>query len=195
MRGRFIVIEGLDGVGKSTLVQGVTEALGAVAMDTPGADLSDVRHHVDRFVEGDPEASQLFYAMAVKVMGQRAQQATLRGQTVVMDRYWLSTAAYAEVYGSSLALAEVAQRLPAPDLTLYLTLDDAERRRRLEQRGMRAHDEKTLEPGVRSALDQAYRRLLGTPQAGEGRILDLTGLDPEGAVMAAIACLGGRLAA
>jgi dTMP kinase len=195
MRGRFIVIEGLDGVGKSTLVQGVTEALGAVAMDTPGADLSDVRHHVDRFVEGDPEASQLFYAMAVKVMGQRAQRATLRGQTVVMDRYWLTTAAYAEVYGSSLALAEVARRVPCPDLTLYLTLEDAERRRRLQVRGMRPHDERTLEPGVRSSLDRAYRRLLGTPQAGDGRILDLTGLDPHGAILAALACLDERKAA
>lgn len=195
MRGRFIVIEGLDGVGKSTLVQGLVEALGAVHMSTPGEALADVRVVVDELVEGCPEASQLFYACSVLAMGARAVRAVQAGQTVVMDRYWLTTATYARVYGSPLALEEVERCVPAPDLTLYLSLNEAERRARMEARGKNANDERTLAPDARIQLDRTYRELLGSRLAGEGRVLDLTGLDPEQAVAAALAVIEQRAAA
>lgn len=136
-RGRFITLEGGEGVGKSTLAHALSEALtaqGKTIVQTrepggsPGADAIRallVRGDADRW---DPITEALLFAAARKDHLMRTiQPALARGDWVVCDRFYDSTYAY-QVAAGGLAEAafETLQRLvdaPAPDLTLVLELD------------------------------------------------------------------------
>ena len=114
MRPRFVVVEGLDGTGKSTLARNLSEALGGELMSTPGP--IGRRFRAELLAEIRDEAARaLFYAATVRNAGAIARHRVAMGHWVVMDRYWLSTVAYAKARGASLpwdALATVNYVLP-----------------------------------------------------------------------------------
>lgn len=196
MSGRIIVVEGLDGTGKTTLSQALAKQLGAHWCTTPDGILREVRAVADLLYADDPAASELFYAAAVLHAGREAERRRRAGQDVVIDRYWLSTLAYAKAAGPALDLAEVEACLPAADFTVLVELDERERAKRLWSRGASALDKQTLDP-VRSArIRREYRRGLQRPVAGRGVVLDVTGLSAAAAVEAVLLRLaGGRAAA
>jgi dTMP kinase len=183
---RFIAVEGLDATGKSTLAAGLARALDGALLRTPGGALRSVRGAVDRALAPSPKASQLFYAAAVALAGEAIHQLLGEGTTVVVDRYWLTTLAYARVAGPSYGLEEIARDLPRPDCTLLVTLNEAERRRRLLVRGATRADRLTLLPGRAEALLSAYRQLESHPLAGNLVELDITAYTPHEAVEAAL---------
>ena len=178
-RGRIIVVEGLDGVGKSTASKGLAERLGATHMWTPGPDLADIRATAHAVFGVSQEAIQLFYAASVVVAGRRAGELTEAGVDVVIDRYWLSTMAYATVRGSSLGLEDVEAVVAPADVTFFLTLPEAERRRRLLDRGCTAADTETLRPGFVEAVVRQARLRGSRPVAGRLVEVDIDGLGPE----------------
>lgn len=143
--GRLIVIEGMDGTGKSTLVVGLAEALGAVALATPPAGLRPVRATLDDLYTPCRTARQLLYASTVLLAATEIRACLAAGQDVVLDRYWASTMAYARYAGDALALDEVRALLPCPTLTLWLDAEDALRHQRMTSRGLlNAVDEQSL---------------------------------------------------
>lgn len=172
----FIALEGLDGVGKSTLVKGLAEHYGGVAMSTPGEALAAVRPHVLGTFAHDQLAKALFYAASVSSQGNVALQQVAQGHWVVMDRYWASTVAYAKGRGVVTDLDLLSEHLPAPDLTILVLLDEDERRTRLTQRGTTAEDLETLNPGFRS-------QVLGDLQDRCDCTVDVSGLSPTEAVL------------
>lgn len=182
MRGRLLVLEGLDGVGKTTVAMLLAERLSATLLSTPDASLRGARGMIDNLYSHSPEAAHLFYASCVAHASERAEEETSRGRDVVLDRYWLSTWAYDHVRGARLRLGELTRRLRAADFTFLLTTADEERRRRLAARGASAEDQKTLRPGVGTAIERRFRRGLRTRIAGTGVVLDLTKREPGGAV-------------
>jgi dTMP kinase len=151
--GFFTAIESLDGVGKSTLVTNLERILGAIRMSTPGALL---RPHMDTLlapIAGDQLARAILYASTVVQEGQIACNFAAAGKLVVMDRYWLSTIAYARARGLATDLTKLETSVPRPDLTLLLTLDEDERVRRLDGRGgATAADIETLDPAFRETV-------------------------------------------
>lgn len=181
MRGRLIVLEALDGVGKTTAARGLARLLGAALMTTPGSDLRAVRGTIDAALADPPLAGALFYAASVLAASAAIEQHLASGRHVVCDRYWLSTLAYAAPQGISLELPQVERALVPADVTLLLTLDEAERRRRLSRRGLSASDRRTLAPEQASRLLASYRGLAEHPVAGRMVELDLTGLSPGAA--------------
>lgn len=183
MRGRLIVVEGLDGVGKTTLSRGLAAALGAGWRTTPSEALRAHRGPFDAAYAGLPAASQLFYAAAVVAAAAEAERLRDAGQDVVFDRYWCTTRAYARAAGSPLDLEEVERLLPPADVTLLVDLPEPERRRRLESRGTTELDRASLVRGA--ALRNELRAALTRPVAGRGCVLDVGGLDPAAAVRAA----------
>lgn len=189
MRGRLIVVEGLDGVGKSTLSRGLAEALGAAWRTTPSEALRAHRAPFDAAFAGLPGASHLFYAATVVAASAEAERLRDAGRDVVFDRYWGTTRAYARAAGSPWALDEVERRLPPADLTLLVDLPEDERRRRLLARGATALDRRSLRAGRR--LRDELVAVLTRPIAGVGRVLDVAGLDPAQAVAAALAAIAG----
>lgn len=131
LRGKLIVVEGIDQAGKQTVCEWLVEELGA--RDVPavktgfpdyttplgqeiGALMAGTRHF-------PPQASQLLYAAnrwerAADIRGWLAE-----GQTVVVDRYIASGVAYGAAHGLEMAwMLEVERGLPTANLTLLLDI-------------------------------------------------------------------------
>ena len=136
-RGAFVVLEGIDRSGKSTLSRGLVEALseegGEVAlMQFPDRTtvLGHVLHlHLTRTIQLPDESVHL--AMSANRWEKSAgiEACLAAGQTVVCDRYCYSGAAYSMAKGNASmteAWCKVPDRwLPQPDLVLYLDMDPA----------------------------------------------------------------------
>ncbi len=165
MRGRLIVIEGLDGVGKTTLSKGLAEALGARWMTTPGAGIRQVRERFDAAFERSPIARCLAYAATVIAAGTDALEHCLRGGDVVLDRYWLSTCAYAPELMQGL-LERLEESVVPADVTLYAWAPEPVRRARLTGRGLSKADAETLVGSEAARLDRRYRTLMSAPSVG-----------------------------
>ncbi len=176
MRGRLIVVEGLDGTGKSTCSKALAARLGAEWTTTPGAEVRAIREQVDDSLGTSRLARQLAYASFVAAESTRIAAKLASGRDVVVDRYWATTVAYAGLDPDYVDLTAVESRLVPADVTWFLTLDEAERQRRLRARGMSAADEETLDTARRRRLTELYREALKRPVCGRVVEVDVTGL-------------------
>jgi len=176
----FIALEGLDGTGKSTIAAALALRLGAELLRTPPAVLAPVRPLIDGAFESSPTARQLFYAATVAEASDRARRTLAAGRSVVIDRYWFSTVAYARVREGSLDLSVVEPHLLRPDLTVFLQLEEPLRHRRVRTRGATAADERSLVTG--EALARCYDELLVTPFAGRVLRINTGALSVEATV-------------
>jgi dTMP kinase len=192
VRGRLITIEGLDGAGKTTLCQGLAEALpGARLLREPGGvELSErIRELVkDPALEVDARAEALLYAAArAQLVASLVRPLLEEGATVLLDRFVDSSLAY---QGAGRGLGVEAVRAIndfgtgglVPDLTLLLRLDPAAGRARQADRG-EAPDRLEREDGAFfDAIARAYDELAAAePQ--RVRVLDASA--PPAAVLAA----------
>ena len=131
-RGRLITVEGVEGAGKSTQVEGlrawlVGRGVPAVRTAEPdgtplGARLRQVLGDVDRVT---PVTEALLFAAARAEHVQRVIRPALAGgQVVVCDRYVDSTVAYQGARGldPALLLKQSEAEFPMPDLVLLLEI-------------------------------------------------------------------------
>jgi dTMP kinase len=139
-RGAFIVFEGIDGSGKTTMARRLRGALGgkrrATGTSEPYAtdELASL-HHTDR---ADPTAMALWYAYDRTGHVRLAIRPHVRdGFHVICDRYVWSSLAYQGADGCDLDwLREINRHAPPADLTIYLCvpgpgfIDRIERRER-----------------------------------------------------------------
>ncbi len=146
-RGRLITVEGVEGAGKSTQIDGLRawlagRGLAVVTTAEPdgtplGARLRRLLGEIDRV--GPLAEALLFTASRAEHVERVIRPALAAGQVVVCDRYLDSTVAY-QGHGRGLSLEVVAQlnQLATggvlPDLTLVLDLDVAEGLRRVRAR-------------------------------------------------------------
>ena len=179
---KFIVLEALDGVGKTTLVHLVAERLGGLAMDTPGPALRATAAGVLDALGEHQTARALFYAASVLAAGERANQVVRAGQTVVMDRYWLSTLSYARARGVTVDLASIEGTVPLPDMTVLVTLDEEERQRRLLARGCTTADRETMDERFRHRVLSEMRSTARRPALRPTVEVNLTGANRDEAV-------------
>ena len=192
MRGRLITIEGLDGAGKTTLCQGLAEALpGARLLREPGGvELSErIRELVkDPGLQVDARAEALLYAAArAQLVASLVRPLLEDGTTVLLDRFVDSSLAYQGAgrglgVGAVRAINDFGTGGLVPDLTLLLRLDPAAGRARQADRG-EAPDRLEREDGAFfDAIARAYDELAAAePQ--RFRILDASA--PPAAVLAA----------
>ena len=135
--GRFIVIDGPDGVGKSTQTQRLAEflrqaGLGVEAVRDPGGTTIGDRI---REVLLDPTLSEmsvrcelmLYMASRAQLVDEIVRPALKRGHSVLSDRYISSTVAYQGAGGADPHDVEAVGKIAVgglwPDLTLLLDLD------------------------------------------------------------------------
>ncbi len=171
----FIVIEGLDGSGKSTVSNHLAEKLNAKLLTTPGAGFKEVRKQLDTLFEHNTKARQLFYMATVLNVASEAQRLIDSGQNVVVDRYWLSTQVYHHWMsnGQCYTLDEVESELLAPDLTVYLDLPVDERIVRINDRNhCTLEDRQTLTEQANDELRGLYVGMCGGKPVGDWLIID-----------------------
>ncbi|MDV2858693.1 dTMP kinase [Oceanimonas sp. CAM02] len=147
---RFIVIEGLEGAGKSTVQRHVVswlEARGHRVMTTRepgGTPLAEKMRSLVKEVHEEPFTMEaellLMYAARVQLVKNRIQPALADGIWVVGDRHDWSSQAY-QGGGRGIDTGLITQIKQAvlgdfkPDLTLYLDIDPAQGLVRARHRG------------------------------------------------------------
>jgi dTMP kinase len=133
-RGRLITVEGLDGAGKTTLIEALANAQPravTVLREPGGVELSErIRALVkDPALEVHPRAEALLYAAArAQLVAERLEPLLAAGEWILLDRFVDSSLAY-QGAGRALGVEEVralnvfATGGLAPDRTLLLRID------------------------------------------------------------------------
>lgn len=134
-RGLYIVIEGVDGSGKSTQFKKILSFLGnnTVGVREPGGTnmAEEVRKLIlDKRVQRSPRTNlYLFSAARAELIDTIIRPQIQAGQIVLSDRNWLSTVAY-QAGGEDVSLTEILTVTKQatggffePDITIFLDLD------------------------------------------------------------------------
>lgn len=193
-RGRFLVLEGLDGAGTTTQAGLLAARLVArgrrvhvTAEPSRGPVGALVRQVLARRVVGpggapvDPGVLALLFA-ADRLDHYRSEVAPriARSQDVISDRYTLSSLAYQSAATGRLAWVEAINReAPPPDLTIFLEVRPAVALRR--RYAATAQRELFEVPAFQRRVAAAYRRALARLRASGQRVAVVDG---EGSVAA-----------
>ena len=153
-KGRYLTIDGVDGVGKTTVCKKIEQITGWSILHSPSPPFSDkgIREAVDRHCDGLTRA--MFYRTAVQHDARWITERLCAGQNVVSDRSPLSTWIYGwdELERSAQYESLFWTSLPRPDCRVVLTACAAMRRKRLSER--RAQDGAKRSEGERIENDQ-----------------------------------------
>jgi len=150
-KGKFIVIEGLEGAGKSSAIKTVVNVLhqnGIVSTTTRepgGTEVGEtlraiIKNPLYKALLDDKSELLLLYTSRVQLLEEVIKPALNKGIWVVADRFELSTMAY-QGGGRGLSLTMIQQLSTfclgdfKPNLTLYLDLSPEEGIKRAELRG------------------------------------------------------------
>ena len=191
-RGRFVVLEGVEGAGKSTQARMLGEWMEACGIPftltrEPGG--TEVGEAIRNVVQDQPELLVppetellLYLAARTAFVKEVALPALERGDLLVVDRFSLSTYAY-QGYGRGLDLDEVrrmdrfASGGLAPDIYLVLDLPVEEGRARQKAAGKREDRLESSGEGFLEAVGRGYRELARTDESI--RLVDARGTPLE----------------
>lgn len=172
MSGRFIVVEGIEGSGKTTQVGMLAKRLGGagiphlVTREPGGTAVGEEIRRVLLESQQMPARTELLLMLAARaaLVAERIEPALGRGETVLADRFELSTFAY-QIWGRGLPDAEVralnrfATGGLRPDLTLVLSVDLASSHRRRTEGGRRADRIERAGAEFHTRVAEAYAAL------------------------------------
>ncbi len=190
-RSRFFVLDGIDGVGKSTQILRLARALRqrgrkVLVVHDPGDTALGKRlralllGHKGRM---SPRTEALLYAASrAQLVAERIRPALAKGHLVLSDRYSTATLAYQGALGLTRGLAEAcrfAEDTIQPDLTLILDCSPhrmLDGKDRLEARG--AAYQRRVRAGFLAQARKDPRRIqvvsaTGTPGEVTARLLTL----------------------
>lgn len=159
-----IVVEGLDGTGKTLVTRTLAEKLSGVAISTPPPQFTEIRNTF----RGQEEAVARAFYSAANYIAAEGILAASQSSVVVVDRWWCSTCAMALANGclydslppSGAAVYRWPEDLPAPDAGFLLCVDEAVRVARIRRRAPEDAEERRLssQREMRCVAMEAYRR-------------------------------------
>lgn len=171
MKTKFISLEGLSGVGKSTVSKLLAETIDAELIGTIPEVFSNLRRVLDGSETTSIHARFLFYLAAV-LEGEKSIRNTLQfGRSIVVESYLYRTIAFHRGMGSDLNIL-IPKSIRLPDFVFHLTCKEAERQRRKRIREKR-------ETYWDYLAEQNTENILREYQRFEMNILDTTNLRPE----------------
>ncbi len=139
----FYAVEGLDGVGKSTVV-GELIKNGYTVLTTPPTEFKRFR---PIFEHKDLRLRFLYYLLGVMYAGKLAQKIESRERTI-SDRYLLTTISAHEAMGLSQRWLSICmpiiKAVPIPENTFLITCEEQERLKRMYQRGANLVDQNNM---------------------------------------------------
>ncbi len=188
-RGRLLVFEGTDGSGKSTQLPRLAARLEAAGhrvvrtrepYDCPAGRAIRTMARSGKRVAPEQELAWFFEQRRAHVR-EVVRPALARGDVVLSDRYFISTAAYQGARGLDAAaiLSASEAEFPTPDLVFWLDLPVADGLARAEARGEPhepAFEEREFLERVRETMGRLARSYIlridarGTPDEIEARI-------------------------
>ena len=191
-RGRFVVLEGVEGAGKSTQARLLGEWLDScgipftLAREPGGTDVGEAIRHVvldQPELSVRPETELLLYLAARTAFVQEVALPVLeRGELLIVDRFSLSTYAY-QGYGRGLDLDEVrrmdrfASGGLAPDVYVVLDLPVEEGKARQKAAGKREDRLESSGEVFLEAVGRGYRELARMDESV--RLVDASGTPLE----------------
>jgi thymidylate kinase len=150
----FIALEGLSGVGKSTIAPLLARRLNARVVATIPSDFQGLRDCFP-YPEGI-DARFCFFAAAVLTASLDVKRALSQDINVVVDSYIYRTCAFHIGMGAQVTLS-MHDAVIKPTQTFWLTCGDAERRERVANRGRVNPWAELAESKVNRIIEQ-YRR-------------------------------------
>ena len=173
-RPGFYVMEGLDGVGKST-VRELLKQNGFEVLKTPPEDFPVPRSEYDNLPVSD---RFLFYLAGVVWASKKIDK--IEKRQIICDRYLLTTLAAHEALGLEkdylISIEPVLKDILRPQVTFLLTADESVRLERLISRGANENDLANFK--INNRLLDGYRQWSEKLQHKLIEI-DTTFLDPD----------------
>jgi dTMP kinase len=170
-RGRFVVLEGLSAVGKTTVAPIAARLLGAELIPTLPPWLAETRLRIDATLVA---TARLHFWMMCNYAAADVIEATLTaGRDVVVESYFYRTLATHTAIGVGSLPGIDWRAAPYPDLALLLTVDETVRQERLDlRRGTNKYTHWTSSEETDVAATVAAYASFGLPA------VDTTGLTP-----------------
>ncbi|KAG5874100.1 hypothetical protein JTB14_005896 [Gonioctena quinquepunctata] len=164
----LIVLEGLDGSGKTTVGNRFAKKIGAMKWKTPPESITQIRHLFDQHAD----LRTAYYSLGNYIAALEVE-ILLKKTPVVMDRFWHSTAAYA--MAQSVQDNEETDNMPPegnkiynwpedlfkPDIVLLLNVSEEVRTQRQSRRTNVTTQEELLNSSTefRKNVIQAYKNM------------------------------------
>lgn len=161
---RFIVIEGLDGTGKSTVAKQLAEALGYPYSKTPSGSFQKARTTFDVPEISTLERISFYLGDCLKLSVQVQQDDEM---VLVVDRYFYSTLAYHLEQDPTLTrlFLPFTKDFKKPDLVILLYADFEISKQRIKARSQDpSYEDKFLQPEAFGRIFQNYVELIDAPK-------------------------------
>jgi len=159
---QFLLLEGVDGSGKTTIGKKWAQTNSGLYIKTPGEEYEIIRDYIDN--ETTPETKLLFYLCSVFDASKKIEE-NLMYKSVVCDRYfWSSLIMYAVYYDKDFAEIEqiwkpITKNLIKPHHTILIQVNEEEQLNRLKIKGEINHsisDKLCFNSHLRKKVHQLY---------------------------------------
>jgi dTMP kinase len=130
----FIVFEGLDGSGKSTIAKEVSKIINAKTIKTPPKQFDNIRNALDYYYQDCSEGSRFFYLSTLFFASNIIKHELKNNNSIIADRYWMSTCVYNDSIINDKDLKKYSDLLIKPDITFFLNVSKEARLERLMNR-------------------------------------------------------------